>query len=202
LFLAYDALNKQKAVKAQADALTWIKQQLTEFGIAGIPLRELIAFVKSALGSPNAAVRSSATSVLVTIRIFVGADISGFLEDLNPQLLNTINSECEKVAGQTAPEATRTQADLKEAAPSGKGGAKNGGGADPLDDLIPRVDLDKLVGQTTVLADSRNEAWKVRKEAFEALNSLLEVKSNSRLKPSMGEWDAVLYNVYHELRPC
>ena len=70
---AYDPMTKQKAPKAQADALSWIKQQLTEFGIAGIPLRDLIGFVKTALQSPNAAVRSSATQVLVTIRIFVGA---------------------------------------------------------------------------------------------------------------------------------
>ena len=68
----YEPMTKQKAPKAQADALAWIKQQLTDFGIAGIPLRELISFVKTALGSPNAAVRSSATQVLVTIKIFVG----------------------------------------------------------------------------------------------------------------------------------
>lgn len=112
-------------------------------------------------------------------------DISGFLEDVNPQLLSTINSEFEKAASQTAPEVTRTQADLQEAvAPTGKAAI---GGADPLDDLIPRVDLDKLVNQTSVLADSKSDAWKTRKEAFEALNTLLEVKSNSRLKSNMGE---------------
>lgn len=117
-------------------------------------------------------------------------DISGFIEDLNPQLLSTINSEFEKAASQTAPEPTRTQADLQEvAASAGKGKA---GGADPLDDLIPRVDLDKLVSSTSVVADSRSDAWKVRKEAFEALNSVLDVKSNSRLKPNMGEIGTVL----------
>ena len=166
------------------------------FGIAGIPLRDLIGFVKTALGNPNALVRSSATQLLVAIRVFVGAgeftcrteltiDISGFLEDVNPQLLNTINSEFDKASSQTPPEPTRTQADLQEAAP-GKG--KSGGGsADPLDDLIPRVDLDKLVNQTSVVKDSKSDAWKVRKEAFEALNALLDVKSNSRLKPNMGK---------------
>ncbi|WVQ95173.1 hypothetical protein IAU59_002267 [Kwoniella sp. CBS 9459] len=189
----YEPMTKQKAPKAQADALTWIKQQLIDFGIAGIPLRDLIGFIKSALGSPNAAVRKSATEVLVTVRIAVGADISGFLEDLNPQLLNTINSEFDKVSSQTAPEPTKSQADLREAASSsagGKAGAK--GGADPLDDLLPRVDLDKLVAGTTVLADSRSEAWKVRKEAFEALNGVLDIKSNSRLKANMGEIGGVL----------
>ncbi|WVF67597.1 hypothetical protein IAT40_002355 [Kwoniella sp. CBS 6097] len=189
----YEPMTKQKAPKAQADALTWIKQQLIDFGIAGIPLRDLIGFIKSALGSPNAAVRKSATEVLVTVRIAVGADISGFLEDLNPQLLNTINSEFDKVSSQTAPEPTKTQADLKEVASSsagGKAGAK--GGADPLDDLIPRVDLDKLVASTSVIADSKSDAWKVRKEAFEALNGVLDIKSNSRLKPNMGEIGGVL----------
>lgn len=69
----YEPLNKQKAPKAQADALTWIKSQINEFGIAGIPLRDLIGFVKTALGHANALVRSSATQLLVTIRVFVGA---------------------------------------------------------------------------------------------------------------------------------
>ena len=125
---------------------------------------------------------------LIYMTLIVPLDITGFLEDLNPQLLSTINSEFEKVAGQTPPEPTRTSADLQDVtAASGKAGGKSGGG-DPLDDLIPRVDLDKLVAQTSVVADSKSDAWKVRKEAFESLAALLEVKSNSRLKPSMGEY--------------
>ena len=46
---------------------------MNEFGIAGIPLRDMIGFVKTALGNPNALVRSSATQLLVAIRVFVGA---------------------------------------------------------------------------------------------------------------------------------
>ncbi|KAL7422401.1 hypothetical protein Q5752_003047 [Cryptotrichosporon argae] len=198
---SYEPMTKQKAPKAQADALGWIKQQVIEFGIAGIPLRDLISFVKTALGSPNAAVRSSATQLLVQIKIFVGAgglsqwpgltpDISGFIEDLNPQLLSTINSEFDMVSGQTPPEPTRQQADLKEVAAAPGKAAK--GGTDPLDDLIPRVDLDKLVASTSVVADSRADAWKVRKEAFESLAAVLDIKSNSRLKPNMGEIAGVL----------
>ncbi|KAL1407788.1 hypothetical protein Q8F55_007223 [Vanrija albida] len=187
---SYEPMTKQKAPKAQADALTWIKQQVIDFGIAGIPLRDLITFIKTALGSPNAAVRSSATALLVQVKIGVGADISGFIEDLNPQLLATINKEFDKVDGQTPPEPTRQQADLKDAPAAGAKGGKGGG--DPLDDLIPRVDLDKLVASTPVLTDSKSDAWKVRKEAFEALNAVLEVKSNGRLKPNMGEIGTVL----------
>lgn len=187
---SFEPMTKQKAPKAQADALTWIKQQVIDFGIAGIALREFITFIKSALGSPNAAVRSSATALLVQVKVGVGADISGFIEDLNPQLLTTINKEFDKVDGQTPPEPTRQQADLKDGPAAGAKGGK--GGADPLDDLIPRVDLDKLVASTPVLAESKSDAWKVRKEAFEALNAVLEVKSNGRLKPNMGEIGTVL----------
>ncbi|WVN86161.1 uncharacterized protein L203_101322 [Cryptococcus depauperatus CBS 7841] len=187
---AYEPMSKQKAPKAQADALLWIKQQLIDFGITGIPLRDLIGFVKTALGSPNAQVRQSATQVLTTVKIAVGADISGFLEDLNLQLLSTINSEFDKVSSQTMPEPIKDQADLKEvAAGPGKGGKP---GSDPLDDLIPRVDLDKLVSGTNVITDSKSDAWKVRKEGFDSLNSVLDVKSNSRLKPNMGEIGTVL----------
>lgn len=69
----YEPMSKQKAPKAQADGLLWIKQQLIDFGIAEIPLKDLISFVKTGLGSPNAQVRQCATQVLITIRIAVGA---------------------------------------------------------------------------------------------------------------------------------
>ena len=190
---AYEPMTKQKAPKAQADALTWIRQQLIEFGIAGIPLRDLIAFVKKGLQSPNALVRSSATQVLVTIRIFVGADISGFLEDLNATLFSTINAEFENTAGETPPEPTRTSAEFREVSGgTAKAGGNASSGGDPLDDLIPRMDLDKLISQTSIITDSRSDAWKVRKEAFEALHVLLEVKSNQRLKPNMSDLGGVL----------
>jgi cytoskeleton-associated protein 5 len=120
--------------------------------------------------------------------------VTGFLEDLNPALLSTINSEFEKVTGQTPPEPTRQSAELQQPASAGAaaGAPRRGGGDDPLDDLIPRVDLDKIVAGTTVVADSKSDSWKTRKEAFEALLSVLEQKSNSRLKPNMGKSALIL----------
>ena len=55
-----------------ADSLAWIDAALAEFGVAGVSLRSLIDFLKSALGNSNAAVRTSATKTLVTIKVFVG----------------------------------------------------------------------------------------------------------------------------------
>lgn len=56
-----------------ADAVTWIDQALVEFGIAGLSLRGLIEFLKSALNNSNAAVRTSATKALVTVKLFAGS---------------------------------------------------------------------------------------------------------------------------------
>jgi cytoskeleton-associated protein 5 len=69
---SYDPLKKLKAPKALADSLAWINQQLEDFGIAGLAIRELIDFLKFALGSANAAVRTNAVTVLGILRRFVG----------------------------------------------------------------------------------------------------------------------------------
>jgi cytoskeleton-associated protein 5 len=71
--LAYEPLGKQKAPKVLADAVTWINTALTDFGIAGLSLRGLIEFLKTALQNSNAAVRTSATKTLVTVKLFAGS---------------------------------------------------------------------------------------------------------------------------------
>lgn len=50
-----------------------MNQALIEFGIAGLSLRNLIEFLKNALKNSNAAVRTSATSTFITLRLFAGA---------------------------------------------------------------------------------------------------------------------------------
>lgn len=69
---AYEPLAKTKAPKALADAVGWIESALIEFGIAGLSLRSLVEFLKGALKNSNAAVRTSATKAVVTVRIFAG----------------------------------------------------------------------------------------------------------------------------------
>lgn len=70
--VVYEPLSKQKAPKVLADAVTWIGSALLEFGISGLSLRGLIEFLKTALTNSNAAVRTSATKTLVTVRLFAG----------------------------------------------------------------------------------------------------------------------------------
>jgi cytoskeleton-associated protein 5 len=112
------------------------------------------------------------------------SDLSMFLEELNPTLLTTINGEFDKIAGQTAPEPTRESEDLANLGDAG--GDASAADGDPMDDLIPRVDLNKVVATTTVLKDSKSENWRVRKDAFEALEA--ELDRNTRLKPEMGKY--------------
>ena len=65
-------MSKQKAPKFIADYISWVDATITEFGIAGLALRSLIEFLKTALGNSNAAVRTSATKALVKVKLFVG----------------------------------------------------------------------------------------------------------------------------------
>ena len=202
-------MGKQKAPKVLADALTWVDTALLEFGTAGLSLRNLIEFLKTALKNSNAAVRTSATKTLVTVKLFAGAGMSSvsnlyatelhmrlcigikdFLEDINPQLLGTIQSEFDKVEGTPPPQPSRTSVDLTSMAPTPTAGGK--AAPDPLDDLFPRVELDGLLKGTTILADSKNDAWKTKKEALETLQAILDQGANKRLKPTMGEIAQVL----------
>ncbi|KAI5124542.1 hypothetical protein M0805_003064 [Coniferiporia weirii] len=189
---AYESLGKQKAPKVLADSLTWIETALTEFGVAGISLRSLIEFLKTALSNSNAAVRTNATKTLVTIKVFVGASVKDLLGDVNPQLLATIHSEFDKVEGKPAPEPTRTSLDVQNLAASSGSGKGPTASAGAMDDLFPRVELDGLLKGTTILADAKSDAWKTKKEALETLQAILDQGPNKRLKPNMGDIGQIL----------
>jgi cytoskeleton-associated protein 5 len=103
------------------------------------------------------------------------------LDDVNPQLMATIEKEFENTEGQAAPVPTRTQVDV---APVASGGGQSKA-ADPMEELYPRVDIDRLLVGTTILADSKSDAWKSRKEALEKFQGLLE--ASKRFKPTLGE---------------
>ena len=114
---------------------------------------------------------------------------------MNPQLLATIFSEFDKVEGTEAPQPTREQEDVKNVAPVI--GSTKGPVADPVDELFPRVDLDSLMKGTTVLSDSKSDAWKTKKEGLETLQAILDQGANKRLKPNMGE-----RSCFHEMGSC
>ena len=79
----YEPLGKQKAPKVLADSLVWIDTAIGEFGTTGLALRVLIEFLKNALKNSNAAVRTSATKTLVTVKLFAGAGGPFFMVCVN-----------------------------------------------------------------------------------------------------------------------
>ncbi|KIY50890.1 ARM repeat-containing protein [Fistulina hepatica ATCC 64428] len=189
---SYAPLAKLKAPKMLADALGWIDSVLREFGVQGVGMRDLIDCLKTSLGNSNAVVRTSATKTLVTVRLYAGADIFSLLEDLNPQLMATIQSEFAKVNGEAPPEPTRKQADI--VAGSGSDGSAGGGGGvgsgDPLEELFPRLEIDTMLKGTTILASAKSDAWKTKKEGLEQLQAVLG--DHPRLKSGMGDIGQVL----------
>lgn len=176
---AYEPMKKQKSPKVLADSLMWIQQTLLEFGTTGIQLRDLIEFIKVALTNTNASVRNNAVTVLGTLRMFTGPEIRTFVQDLNPQLLATIDSEFEKAAAKAPPKPTKEQT-LDATADVG----------DSTEDLFPRVDISGQVSGKLV-EEMGNAQWKVRKEALDELTKIIEA-ANKRIKPNLG----------HELIPA
>ncbi|SPO26101.1 related to STU2 - Microtubule-associated protein (MAP) of the XMAP215/Dis1 family [Ustilago trichophora] len=184
------------APKAIADSILWVDQTLLEFGTAGVDVRSLIDYLVTCLKSANAAVRTNATKAIGTLARFLGTALNAFVADLNPQLRTTIEGEIEKAASNPPPAPVRFSDETK--APAGKATAAGGGGGgasgaaaqdngvdeDMLDELVPRVDLDRLV-PATAIARMGDANWKERKEGLEEV--LAVVNANSRLKGNMAE---------------
>ncbi|CAD6922904.1 unnamed protein product, partial [Tilletia controversa] len=182
---AFAPLSALKAPKPIADSLVWIEANLLEFGTGGVDLRSLIEHLLACLKNSNAGVRTNATKAFGTLARFVGGAVTTFLTDINPQLRTILDSEIEKAAGNPAPPPTRFGAENQGAAPTGgAGGASKGGGDDALDDLIPRVDLDRLVSSAMV-AKLGDANWKERKEACEDIHAILQ--AHQRLKPNLSD---------------
>ncbi|KAJ3162133.1 Microtubule-associated protein, microtubule dynamics during spindle orientation [Geranomyces michiganensis] len=169
---AYETFSQQKSPKVLADSLMWIQFTLLEFGTTGLQVRDLIEFLKTALGNTNAAVRTNAITVLGTVRMFVGPDVRQFVVDVNPQLLQTIDAEFEKAAAKSPPVITKQAPAVTQDATSVE------------DDLFPRVDITTEV--TSAVIDMLGDPqWKVRKEGLDEVARIVEA-SNKRIQPNLG----------------
>ncbi|KAI8350708.1 armadillo-type protein [Mortierella sp. GBAus27b] len=181
---SYDPLKKLKAPKALADSLQWINQQLEDFGISGLQVREMIDFLKVALGSANAAVRTNAVTVLGTLRRFIGPGIRSFVEDCNTALLSAIDAEFTRVADMDPPEVTKGP--VVESSSGGAGGAA---ASAAVEELFPKVDIGNLF-TSAMLEECGDANWKVRKEGLEKVAAIID--ANKRIKPNLGSLPGAL----------
>lgn len=186
-----------KAPKAQADALAWIDQTLLAFGVQGIDMPGLVAFVSTCLKSANAAVRSSATAVVVTLARYVGPSLLRLLQDVNPQLMATLETQVQDVSPPPPPSRFPRAATNEVGASSAVGDLENdastathrGASAqsataaeqEALEAMLPRVNVDTLVSPS-MLAGMADAQWKVRKEAMEQVHAA--IKPHVRLEGS------------------
>ncbi|XP_062856912.1 cytoskeleton-associated protein 5 isoform X2 [Trichomycterus rosablanca] len=175
----------QKNPKNQAETLNWLANAMKEFGFAGINVKAFINNVKTALGATNPAVRTSAITLLGVMHLYMGAPLRMFFEDEKPALLSQIDTEFEKMQGQSPPAPTRGQ--------STKGAEEDGeeadeeepdGGAGDIMDLLPRSDIsDKITSDMVEKISDKN--WKIRKEGLdEAAAVISEAKF---IQPNIGE---------------
>ncbi|KAJ1725499.1 hypothetical protein LPJ53_000314 [Coemansia erecta] len=191
--LVIEPIRSQKSPKVLADCLAWLDTQMLEFGTKSLALRPVVEMVKEVgLQSSNAQTRTKAVSFMGTLRRAVGAVVMDLMGDLNPQLLQLIEAEFERVASQPMPDPIHTQRGLAGdgSGAGGSGAGKAGGGQatddageDPMDELFPRQDLNTLVDQG-VYKKLNDNNWKERKAGLDTIQAALD-GANHRILPNI-----------------
>ncbi|CAI5478770.1 unnamed protein product [Closterium sp. Yama58-4] len=176
-------VSAHKNPKVLAESITWMVTAVDDFGTAQLNLKELLEFVKNVgLGSSNAPCRSAATKLLGAMHKYVGPDLKGFLSDLKPALMTSVETEFEKNPHEPSAAPTRTVkrpssgAGGEAAAAEGEVAAGSGGGAG-----LPREDISAKL-TATLIANLGNSNWKVRQESMDAVNGIIE-EANRRILP-------------------
>ncbi|KAL4642009.1 cytoskeleton-associated protein 5 isoform X1 [Arapaima gigas] len=177
----------QKNPKNQAEALNWLANAMKEFGFSGINVKAFINNVKTALGATNPAVRTAAIALLGVMYLYMGPPLRMFFEDEKPALLAQIDSEFEKMQGQSPPAAIRgfskkgAEDDGEEAEEQQQ---EEEGGSGDFMDLLPRTDIsDKITSEIVAKIGDKN--WKIRKEGLEEAAAV--ISEAKFIQPNVGE---------------
>lgn len=194
----------QKNPKVQVEALNWLSNAIVEFGFVIQP-KLVMEHVKKAVTAINPAVRSAAISFLGTLYVYMGPQLIMFFENEKPVLVQQINAEFEKHAGETPQSPIRG----KKEKPSSNSTADAGGTGDAGDageaggdeeerestpvpniqDMFPRVDISVHITDALV-SELGDKNWKVRAEAVQKLQNIVtEVKF---ITNSLGEAPPVI----------
>ncbi|CAL8404824.1 unnamed protein product [Boreogadus saida] len=175
----------QKNPKNQAEALNWLSTAIKEFGFKGVNVKAFITNVKTALGATNPAIRTAAVSLLGVMFLYLGASLRVFFEDEKAALLSQIDTEFQRMQGQSAPAPSRGSGRNEGEEKEGEGVEEgvDEGAADVVD-LLPRTDIsEKITGDLTAKISDKN--WKIRKEGLDEVAAI--ISEAKFIKPALGD---------------
>ncbi|KAI9124426.1 hypothetical protein K1719_004348 [Acacia pycnantha] len=167
----YKIMKEHKNPKVLSEGILWMVSAVDDFGVSHMKLKDLIDFLKEiGLQSSAAATRNASIKLLGVLHRFLGPDIKGFLADVKPALLSTLDAEYEKNPFEGASAAPKRSIRASESSSVAAGGL----------DSLPREDISGKI-TPTLLKSFESPDWKVRMESVEAVNKILE-EANKRIQ--------------------
>ncbi|RZC65417.1 hypothetical protein C5167_009104 [Papaver somniferum] len=170
----YKIMKDHKNPKVLSEGIAWMVSAVEDFGVLHLKLKDLIDFCKdTGLQSSTAATRNSTIKLIGSLHKFVGPDIKGFMTDVKPALLSTLEAEYEKNPFEGAAAAPKKAVKAVDLASSASTGGLDG---------LPREDISAKI-TPTLIKNMGSSDWKVRLESIEAVNKILE-EANKRIQPT------------------
>lgn len=160
----YSQLESIKAPLAHQHFLIWMKQYVSENGVAGLQLNGATAFLVKELENKQGSIRSASIEVLAEFYHYLGPPFQALLNgfDVPGPAKSSIDAEFNKIGYDPT-------LSKKVAAVSGNAQASDG--------AIPRVDLSNALDKailTNMGATDGKDSWQVRKAAIEKVAQACE----------------------------
>lgn len=165
---SYETLKKQKSPKIYADSLLWMNATLMDFGVSGMNVKSLVQFLKFSLTNTNSNVRSYSVAILATLRRFSGSVVRDWLNDVNPAILSTIDSEFEKVSNLSPPVPVKQSSKVP---------------AIITENISHKVDISSKISPE-LIKQMGDVNWKERKAAIDNILQIIE-STGYKIQPSL-----------------
>ncbi|XP_057847026.2 protein MOR1 isoform X2 [Cryptomeria japonica] len=170
----FKIMKEHKNPKVMSEGLLWMVTAVEDFGTSHIKLKDVIDFCKDiGLQSSVAATRNSTIKLIGILHKFVGPDIKGFLADVKPALLSTLDAEYEKNPYEGPAAAPKKIIKAIDSASLSCGSGSDG---------LPREDISGKI-TSNLIKNLGCPDWKVRLESIESVNKILE-EANKRIQPT------------------
>lgn len=173
-----------KNPKVLVEALGWIAETVTDFGLAAVNVRTIIDWMKTDLTSTNPLVKEKAMGVLGSCHAQLGPECVALLNGLKPAQMTALE-EVFRVNpySPTAPTKRVRKAGPPQPSPTAPGNrtaqAADEDGAEPMsmDDILPRVDVSSKL-TPSLIASIGDSNWKSRNAALDELENILNGAGN------------------------